>query len=82
MKLYAGIDLHANNSVVVVIDAEDRVSYQKRLRKELGGDPLRVSPLSRVTSGDRRGIDLQLVLAGGWAHGGWSSSALGEHHSD
>jgi transposase len=36
MKLYAGIDLHANNSVVVVIDAEDRVLYQKRLRNELG----------------------------------------------
>ena len=36
MKLYAGIDLHANNSVVVVRDAEDRVLYQKRLRNELG----------------------------------------------
>ncbi len=36
MKLYAGIDLHANNSVVVVIDAEARVRYQKRLRNELG----------------------------------------------
>jgi transposase len=36
MQLYAGIDLHANNSVVVVIDAEDRVLYQKRLRNERG----------------------------------------------
>ncbi len=36
MELYAGIDLHANNSVVVVIDAEDRVLYQQRLRNELG----------------------------------------------
>jgi transposase len=36
MKLYAGIDLHANNSVVVVIEAEDRVLDQKRLRHELG----------------------------------------------
>jgi transposase len=36
MKLYAGIDLHANNSVVVVIDAEDRILYQKQLRNELG----------------------------------------------
>jgi len=35
MKLYAGIDLHANNSVVVVIDEEDRILYQKRLRNEL-----------------------------------------------
>ena len=36
MKLYAGIDLHANNSVVVVIDEEDRILYQKRLHNELG----------------------------------------------
>ncbi len=35
MKLYAGIDLHANNSVVVVSDEADRVLYQKRLRNEL-----------------------------------------------
>ncbi len=31
MKLYAGIDLPANNSVVVVIDEEDRILYQKPL---------------------------------------------------
>jgi predicted NBD/HSP70 family sugar kinase len=30
MKLYAGIDLHANNHVVVVIDEEDHILYQKR----------------------------------------------------
>jgi transposase len=36
MKLYAGIDLHANNSVVVVIDEDDRILYQKRLHNELG----------------------------------------------
>ena len=32
---YCGIDLHSNNSVVVVIDAEDRVIAQKRLPNEL-----------------------------------------------
>ena len=36
MKLYAGIDLHSNNNVVVVIDEEDRVVYQKRLPNDLG----------------------------------------------
>lgn len=35
MMCYAGIDLHATNSVVVVIDEGDRVLYQKRLRNEL-----------------------------------------------
>jgi transposase len=32
---YAGIDLHATNSVLVVIDDADRVLYQKRLRNDL-----------------------------------------------
>jgi transposase len=35
MLCYAGIDLHATNSVVVVTDDEDRVLYQKRLRNDL-----------------------------------------------
>lgn len=35
MLCYAGIDLHATNSVVVVIDEADRVLYQKRLRNDL-----------------------------------------------
>lgn len=37
MKLYGGIDLHSNNSVVVVVlDEEDRVIYEKRLPNDLG----------------------------------------------
>jgi transposase len=35
MRCYAGIDLHATNSVVVVLDEDDRVLYQKRLCNEL-----------------------------------------------
>ncbi len=35
MKLYGGIDLHSNNSVVVLIDEQDRVVYEKRLRNDL-----------------------------------------------
>jgi transposase len=35
MRYYAGIDLHATNSVVVVIDDADQVLYQKRLRNDL-----------------------------------------------
>src|SRR3990167_5761184 len=31
MKLYAGIDLHSNNSYVVLLDDTDKVIYQKRL---------------------------------------------------
>ena len=35
MMCYAGIDRHATNSVLVVIDEADRVLYQKRLRNDL-----------------------------------------------
>jgi hypothetical protein len=34
-KLYGGIDLHANNSVVVVLNEADQVVSQKRLSNEL-----------------------------------------------
>ena len=34
-RVYAGIDLHSNNNVVVVTNEEDRVLYRKRLRNEL-----------------------------------------------
>ena len=35
MKLYCGIDLHSDNSYVVLLDEEEKVVYQKRLRNDL-----------------------------------------------
>lgn len=35
MELYAAIDLHSNNSVLVVTDAEDHVVFSKRLGNDL-----------------------------------------------
>lgn len=35
MKLYCGIDLHSNNSVVVILDELDKVVYQKKLNNNL-----------------------------------------------
>jgi len=35
MRKYIGIDLHSNNSVVVVADEEDRIIFQKRLANNL-----------------------------------------------
>ena len=35
MSLYGGIDLHANNSVVVLLNEQDEVIYQKRLANDL-----------------------------------------------
>ena len=35
MKLYCGIDLHSDNSYVVLLDEEEKVVYQKRLSNDL-----------------------------------------------
>ena len=35
MKLYCGIDLHANNSVIAVLDEQDKTCYEKRLPNDL-----------------------------------------------
>ncbi len=35
MKLYAGIDLHSNNSVIDLLDEKDKVIYNKRLPNNL-----------------------------------------------
>jgi transposase len=43
MSLYGGIDLHANNSVVVVLHDQDQVIYQKRFPNPL---PTSLEPLS------------------------------------
>ncbi len=35
-RLYAGIDLHSNNNMLVIMDEEDSVPYRKKRRNELG----------------------------------------------
>ena len=35
MRLYGGIDLHSNNSVIVLLDDEDKTLYQRRLGNNL-----------------------------------------------
>jgi transposase len=51
MKLYAGIALHANNNVVVVIDEGARLLYQKRLPKELGDLRQAIAPYQDTRQG-------------------------------
>src|SRR5438105_9994313 len=36
MKLYAAIDLHSNNGVLVIINESDQVVYERRLPNDLG----------------------------------------------
>ncbi len=35
MKLYGGIDLHSNNSVIVILNDHDQVIFQERLPNDL-----------------------------------------------
>lgn len=35
MKLYGGIDLHSNNSVIVLLDEQDKVVYRRKLPNDL-----------------------------------------------
>jgi transposase len=35
MKLYGAIDLHSNNNVLVILDEQDRIVYEKRLKNNL-----------------------------------------------
>jgi len=35
MKLYCGIDLHSNNSLVSIINETDQVVFEKRLANEV-----------------------------------------------
>ena len=36
MKVYGGIDLHSDNSVLGLIDEQDKVLYRRRLPNDLG----------------------------------------------
>ena len=44
MRLYGGIDLHSINSVVVLLDEEDQVVYEKRLPNDLSYLLLELGP--------------------------------------
>jgi transposase len=51
MKLYGGIDLHSNNCVVVLLDEEDPVVYEKRLANDLGYLLLELAPYQGMIEG-------------------------------
>ena len=51
MKKFIGIDLHSNNSVVVVSDEEDRVIFQKRMPNDLKLIELALAPHRDETVG-------------------------------
>ena len=66
MRLYAGIDLHANNNYLAVIDETDELVEAKRIyRNDIEiGTAEHSSRTDRSNGRHRRRVDLQLVLAG------------------
>lgn len=51
MRVYGGIDLHSNNCYLVVIDDEERVLFEKRLRNDLKEILLALSPFRERMAG-------------------------------
>ena len=64
MELYAGIDLHGNNSVVTVLDEQDRTIYAKRLANDLDLIVAALRSCVGTLHGVASGVHVQLVLAG------------------
>jgi transposase len=50
-RLYAGIDLHSNNNVVVITDEADTVVYRKRRRNDLGAVLEALAPFGKQLEG-------------------------------
>jgi transposase len=51
MKLYCGIDLHSNNSYVVLLDETGKVVYKKRLPNDLEGIKAELMPYQAMIVG-------------------------------
>ena len=82
MKLYAGIDLHSNNSMVAIIDEQDRVVLQKRFANALQQILLALASFKEHLARGGGRVDLQLVLAGRWVDGSRLHGAFGQHGGD
>jgi hypothetical protein len=64
MQKFSGIDLHSNNSVVVVSDEQDRIVYQRRLANDLAEIVQALEPhREELTSG--RTLLLSSTIRGG-----------------
>lgn len=73
--MYAGIDLHSNNSVVTVLNEQDRVVYAKRLPNDLGAI---VSAL-RACAGAVRGVAVESTYNWYWLVDGLQAAGFTVH---
>jgi hypothetical protein len=58
MQLYAAIDLHSNNSFLVVLDEEDRTVFSKAVAQRTQGHCGWLAELSGTDRSSRRGVHL------------------------
>jgi hypothetical protein len=79
MRWYSGIDLHSNNSVMVVIDDADRIVYRRRLPNELGKILEALEPYRAELGGVVVESTYNWYWTSRWAAGRRPQSASGQH---
>ena len=62
-KLYGGIDLHANNSVIIILDEQDQEVFRKRVPNELPILLTQLAPFRKELQSSR------LIIGIGWSMG-------------
>lgn len=75
MELYAGIDLHSNNSVVVVLDEHDRQVYRRRLPNSLEA----IVAALRSCAGALRGVAVESTFNWYWLVDGLRAQGFTVH---
>ena len=75
MELYAGIDLHSNNSVVSVLDENDRVVFAKRLPNDLAA----IIAALRSCSGNLNGVAVESTYNWYWLVDGLQDAGFTMH---
>ena len=75
MELYAGSDLHSNNSVVTVLDEADRTVYAKRLPNDLNT----IMAALRSCEGTLRGVAVESTYNWYWLVDGLQEAGFTVH---
>ena len=75
MELYAGIDLHSNNSVLSVLDGQDRTVFAKRLPNDLST----ITAALRACAGEVRGVAVESTYNWYWLVDGLQDAGFTVH---
>lgn len=75
MELYAGIDLHSNNSVLTVLDEQDRTVFARRLANDLAA----IIAALRSCAGTVRGVAVESTYNWYWLVDGLQDEGFAVH---